>query len=180
MIKAQHSDRTVQRFIFDKDEQLYFKETFYKKENSNNHYNQTASYAFFQEAFQLIDMAFTTKSAFIQEENENNLLDDEKRRLAIGPMLADISNAQRLLEMTTNLNPELSVSLADIIDLLYQINNDPPTADQMNLLKSIQVIFKEIDTTNVILKEENQIHPDIVEKVDKVDLILKDSVETES
>ncbi|NME05914.1 hypothetical protein [Psychrobacillus sp. BL-248-WT-3] len=179
MINAQHSDRTVQSFKFDKDEQGYLKETFYKKENTNNHYNETASHAFFQEAFQFIDMAFTTNASFIQE-SEKNLQDDEKRWLTIGPMLENISNAERLLKMATDLNPELNVSLANLINLLYQIDNKPPTSEQMNQLKSIQAVFKEIDTANLILKEENQIHPDIVEKVHKVELILKNHTETNS
>ena len=180
MIKAQHSDRTVQSFKFDKDEHGYLKETFYKKENTNNHYNETASYAFFQEAFQFIDMAFTTNASFIQE-SEKDLQDEEKRWLAIGPMLEDISNAERLLEMATDLNPKLNVSLADLISLLYQIDNKPPTTDQMNQLKSIQDVFKEIDSANLILEEENRIHPEIVEMVEKVNLILKkNNSETES
>ncbi|MCM3359614.1 hypothetical protein [Psychrobacillus sp. MER TA 171] len=181
MIKAQHSDRTVQSFKFDKDEQGYLKETFYKKENTNNHYNETASYAFFQEAFQFIDMAFTTNASFIQE-SEKDLQDEEKRWLAIGPMIEDISNAERLLEMATNLNPELTVvSLANLINLLYQIDNKPPTSEQMNQLKSIQGVFKEIDSANSILEEENRIHPEIVEMVEKVNLILKkNNSETES
>lgn len=49
-----------------------------------------------------------------------------------------------------------------------------------NELEAIQGIFKEIDTANLILKEENQIQPDIVEKVQKVDLILKNNAETNS
>lgn len=179
MIKAQHSDRTVQSFKFDKDEQGYLKETFYKKENTNNLYNETASYSFFQEAFQFIDMAFTTNASFLQE-SEKDLQDDEKRWLAIGPMLEDISHAERLLKMATDLNPELNVSLENLINLLYQIDNKPPTSEQMNQLKSIQAVFKEIDKANVILKEENQIHPDIVEKVHKVELILKNHTETNS
>ena len=37
MIKTQHSDRTVQKFTYDENEKGYQKETFYKKENTNNH-----------------------------------------------------------------------------------------------------------------------------------------------
>lgn len=124
-------------------------------------------------------MAFTTNASFLQE-SEKDLQDDEKRWLAIGPMLEDISHAERLLKMATDLNPELNVSLANLINLLYQIDNKPPTSEQMNQLKSIQAVFKEIDTANLILKEKYQIHPDIVEKVHKVELILNNDTETNS
>ncbi|MER2009496.1 MAG: hypothetical protein ABS939_18850, partial [Psychrobacillus sp.] len=82
----------------------------------------------------------------------------------------------------TNLNPELTVvSLANLINLLYQLDNKPPTSEQMNQLKSIQGVFKEIDSANSILEEENRIHPEIVEMVEKVNLILKkNNSETES
>ena len=77
MIKAQHSDRTVQIFTYDKDEKGYLKETFYKKENTNNHYNKAASYAFFNDAFKLMEMAFTTKALSVLEASEKSLQDSQ-------------------------------------------------------------------------------------------------------
>ena len=62
MIMAQHSNKIIQKFTYDKNERGYQKETFYKKENIHDQYNQPASYAFFNEAYQLMDIAFTTKA----------------------------------------------------------------------------------------------------------------------
>ena len=80
MIKTQHSDRTVQKFTYDKNEKGYQKETFYKKENTNDHYNQPASYAFFKDAYKLMDMAFTTKTISVLEASEKTLQDSQERR----------------------------------------------------------------------------------------------------
>lgn len=174
MIKAQHSDRTVQKFTYDKNEKGYQKETFYKKENTNNHYNQPASYAFFEDAYKLMDMAFTTKTLSVLEASEKNLQDSQERRLIIEPILVDIYNAQGLLEMAAELNRALNVSLDDAIDLLNQMLNKPPTAEQMNQLKSIHDVFNEIGTGDLIIKEENQIHPRVAEKLQRLDFILNE------
>lgn len=174
MIKTQHSDRTVQKFTYDKNENGYQKETFYKKENTNNHYNQPASFAFFKDAYKLMDMAFTTKTLSVLKASEKTLQDSQERRLIIEPILVDIYNAQGLLEMAAELNRELNVSLDGAIDLLNQMVNKPPTAEQMNHLKSIHDVFKEIGTGDLIIKEENQIHPEVAEKLQRLDFILNE------
>ena len=174
MIKTQHSDRTVQKFTYDKNENGYQKETLYKKENTNNHYNQPASFAFFKDAYKLMDMAFTTKTLSVLKASEKTLQDSQERRLIIEPILVDIYNAQGLLEMAAELNRELNVSLDGAIDLLNQMVNKPPTAEQMNHLKSIHDVFKEIGTGDLIIKEENQIHPEVAEKLQRLDFILNE------
>jgi len=174
MIKAQHSDKTVQKFTYDKNEKGYQKETFYKRENTNNHYNQPASYAFFKDAYKLMDMAFTTKTLSVLEASEKTLQDAQERRLIIEPILVDIYNAQGLLEMAAELNRELNVSLDGAIDLLNQMVNKPPTAEQMNQLKSIHDVFKKIGTDDLIINEENQIHPEVSEKLQRLDFILNE------
>ena len=168
MIMAQHSDRTVQKFTYDKNEKGYQKVTFYKKENINNHYNQEASYAFFKDAFKLMDMAFTTKTLSVLEASEKSLQDSQERRLIIDPILVDIYNAQRLLDMTGDLNRELNISLGGVIDLLHQIVNTPPTAEQMTELILIHNVFKEIGTSDLINKEENRIHPEVTKKLQTI------------
>ena len=94
--------------------------------------------------------------------------------LIIEPILVDIYNAQRLLEMVAELNRELNVSLDGAIDLLNQMVNKPPTAEQMNQLKSIHDVFKEIGTGDLIIEEENQIHPEVAEKLQRLDFILNE------
>jgi hypothetical protein len=174
MIKAQHSDRTVQKFTYDKNEKGYQRETFYKKENTNNHFNQPASYAFFNDAFKLMDMAFTIEMLPILEASEKTLQDPQERRLIIEPILFDIYDAKALLEMSAELNRELNVSLGNTIDLLDQMINNLPTAEQMNQLILIHEVFKEIGTSDLINQEENQIHPEVVEKLQRLDFILNE------
>ncbi|MER1957229.1 MAG: hypothetical protein ABS942_07610 [Solibacillus sp.] len=172
MMMVQHSDRTVQKFTYDLHGNGYQKETFYKKENINNHYNEAASHAFFKDAFTLMDHAFTTKTLTVLEANEPSLQDDHERRLIIELILADLYNANRLLEMATELNHALNVSLSGAIDLLYEMVNQPPTAEQRKELTAIHELFKEIEADDLIMKEENQIHPDIAEKLKRLDFIV--------
>lgn len=171
MIMRSHSDRIVQKFSYDKNENGYQKETFYKKENINDQYNQPASYAFFNDAYELMDMAFTTKMLPVLEASENTLQDNEERRAIMEPILEDAFNAERLLEMASELNRELNVSLDDTINMLNQLINKPPTAEQMNQLQSIHDVFKDIETEDIIMKEENRIHPEIREKFQRIDFI---------
>lgn len=171
MIKSQHSDRTIQKFTYDKAEKGYQKETFYKKENIQDHYNRPASYAFFNDAYKLMGMAFTTKTLPVLEASENALQDTQERRLLIEPILVDIYNAQGLLEVAAELNRELYVSLDGATDLLNQMINKPPTAEQMNQLESIRDVFINSKTDELIMKEENQIHPEIRKKLQSIDFI---------
>lgn len=171
MIKAQHSDRTIQKFTYDKAEKGYQKETFYKKENIQDHYNRPASYAFFNDAYKLMEMAFTTKTLPVLEASENALQDNQGRRLLIEPILVDIYNAQGLLEVVAELNRELYVSIDGATDLLNEMINKPPTVEQMNQLKSIHDAFKDSETDELIMKEENQIHPEIRGKLQSIDFI---------
>lgn len=171
MIKAQHSDRIVQKFTYDKNEDGYQKETFYKKENTNDQYNQPVSYAFFKDAYKLMNAALTTKTLPVLEASEQTLQDSQERRLIIEPIQVDIYKAQGLLEMVAELNTELKVSVDGVIELLNQISSKPPTAEQMNQLKSIYDAFTDVETNDLIIEEENQIHPEIREKLERLKLI---------
>ncbi|MCG7343242.1 hypothetical protein MHZ92_03790 [Sporosarcina sp. ACRSL] len=164
MMMRSHSDRIVQRFTYDKDENGYEKVTFYKKENTANNDNQPASYAFFKDAFNLLKTAFTTKTVPVLEAGEETLQDSQERMELIYPILDDVYNAWRLLEMVAELNRELDVSLDGAIDLLHQMVNQPPTDEQMKQLQSIHDVFKS-GTGDLIIEEENQIHPDLKEKL---------------
>jgi hypothetical protein len=168
MIMRSHSDRIVRKFTYNKDENGYQKITFYKKENTNNQDNQPASYAFFNDAFKIMDTAFTTKTLPVLEADEKALQDDQKRRAIIGPILDDTFNAERFLEMAAELNRELNVSLDSAIDLLNEMIIKPPTAEQMNQLKSIHDVFNEIGTDDLIIEEENQIHPEVKGKLQRL------------
>ena len=44
----------------------------------------------------------------------------------------------------------------------------------MNQLTSIHNVFKEIGTSDLINNEENRIHPEIVEKLQRIDFILNE------
>lgn len=171
---TQHSDRTVQKFTYDKNEKGYQKETFYKKENTNDQYNQPASYGFFNEAYKLMDMAFTTKTVAVLKASENTLQDSEERRLIIEPILDDIYHAQGLLEMAAELNRDMSVSLDGPIDFLNQMVNKPPTAEQMNQLTLIHSVFKEGGTGILIMEKQNQFHPEVAEKFQRLEFILNE------
>ncbi|MFS0688807.1 hypothetical protein AB1K89_06155 [Sporosarcina sp. 179-K 8C2 HS] len=172
IIKAQHSDRTVQKFTYDKNEDGYQKETFYKKENTNNQYNEPASYAFFEDAYRIMEMAFTTKTLRVLEAGEDTIQDSQERWKIIEPILVDINKANGLLEVVGELNPELSVSLDEASDLLNRMITNRPSAEQMNQLKLIHNLFKEIETSDLIIKGENQIHPEVAEKLERLEFIL--------
>ena len=169
MLMRSHSDRIVQKFTYDENEDGYQKVTFYKKENTNDQDNQPASYAFFKDAFNLLDTAFTTKTVPVLEASEETLQDSQERMAIIYPILDDIYNAQRLLEMVAELNRELNVSLDGAIDLLHQMVNKPPTDEQMKQLQSIHDVFKDVGTGDLIIEEENQIHPELKEKLRSID-----------
>ena len=175
MMKAQHSDRTVQKFTYNQHKNGYQKETFYKKENSNNYYNEAASHAFFKDAFTLMDHAFTTTTIKFLEASKPSLQDDQKRSELLEPILADLYNANSLLEMTVELNRALNVSLSGTIDLLHEMANHPPTAEQLNQLTAIHKLFKEIEPDELIMKEENQIQPNIAEKLKRLDFIVNEN-----
>lgn len=176
MLMTHHSNRTVQKFTYDKNEKGYQKETFYKKENMNDQYNQPASYAFFEDAYKLMEMAFTDKALVALEASENTLQDSQERMAIMEQILEDIRNAQQLLEMVSELNRELNVSLDSAIELLNQMVNNPPTAEQMNQLRSIHNVFKEIGNGDLIIEEENQIHPKVKEKLQRIGFILNEKV----
>ena len=175
MLTAQHADRTVQKFTYDQHKNGYQKETFYKKENSNNYYNEAASHAFFKDAFTLMDHAFTTTTIKFLEASKPSLQDDQKRSELLEPILADLYNANSLLEMTVELNRALNVSLSGTIDLLHEMANHPPTAEQLNQLTAIHKLFKEIEPDELIMKEENQIQPNIAEKLKRLDFIVNEN-----
>ncbi|MFJ7828505.1 hypothetical protein [Psychrobacillus sp. NPDC096623] len=174
MHMTQHSNIIIQKFTYDKKEKGYQKETFYKKENMNDQYNQPVSFAFFEDAFKLMEIAFTDKTLVVLEASENSLQNPEERMAIIEPILVDIGNAQHLLEMVLELNRELNVSLDSTIDLLNQMVNNPPTAMQMNQLRSIHNVFKEMGKDDLIIEENNQIHPDVKEMFQRFDLILNE------
>ena len=171
---TQHSNITIQKFTYDKKEKGYLKETFYKKENMQDQYNQPASYAFFEDAYELMEIAFTGKALVVLEASENSLQDPQERMAMIEPILDDIGNAQHLLKRVLELNRELNVSLDSTIDLLNQMVNNPPTAEQMNQLRSIHDAFKEIGKVDLIIEEDNQIHPAVKEKFQRLDFILNE------
>lgn len=168
MFKREHADRAVQKFIFDKNEEGYQKATFYKKENMEDHYNQPASYAFFKDAHKLMNTAFTTKVEAALEAGENGLQDSQKRRAVLDPILVDAENAQQLLDIVRELNPKLTVSVDNAVALLYQMVTNPPTAEQMDQLKLIGDVFKDIGNDNWINEEENQINPKVMEMLRKI------------
>ncbi|MDN4606231.1 hypothetical protein [Sporosarcina highlanderae] len=171
MVISQHADKTVQKFTYDIKEKGYQKETFYKKENMQDQYNKPASYAFFKDAYKLMHTAFTTKTLTVLEADENTLQDTEKRRAIIYPIIEDLYNAWGLLGTVEDLNRDLTISLEVAINLLNQMDSKPPTAEQMNQLKAIYDVFNEIDADNVIDEKENRIHPEIMEKLKKLDFL---------
>lgn len=169
MLMRSHSDRIVQKFTYDENEDGYQKVTFYKKENTNDIDNQPASYAFFKDAFNLLDTAFTTKTETVLEAGEETLQDSQERMAIIYPILDDVYNAQRLLEMVAELNRELNVSLDGAVDLLHQMVNKTPTDEHMKQLRSIHAVFTSVGTGDLLIEEENQIHPALKEKLRSID-----------
>jgi outer membrane murein-binding lipoprotein Lpp len=171
MLMTWHFDRTVQKFTYDHDAKGFEKDTFYKKENLLQQYNQPASYAFFEDAYELVEQAFTDKVVTALKASENELQDRQDRLAIFDPISADLRNAQRLFVTARELNPELHVSLDSPLDLLNQMVISPPTSAQMNQLRYIHDVFIENESDDLII-EENQIHPDIKENLERVDIIL--------
>ncbi|MFE8698681.1 hypothetical protein ACFYKT_20520 [Cytobacillus sp. FJAT-53684] len=172
MLERWHADKSVYTFAFDHEAKGFVKETLYKKENLLQHYNQPASYAFFKDAYELTKQAFTDKAVKALEASENNLQELHDRAAIFDPILVELGNAQRLFESVGELNPELSVSISKIYNLLNQMVINPPTAEQMNQLRYIHEEFIENEGEDLIIEEENQIHPDIKEKLQRIDSIL--------
>lgn len=172
MLEMWHSDKSVHKFTYDDEAKGFAKETLYKKENPLQQYNQPASYAFFNDAYDLIQLAFTDKTLKALEANENNLQELHERAAIFDPILVDLGNAQRLFETVGELNPELSVSLSSVYDLLNQMVINPPTVEQVNQLKDIHELFKETEGNSLILTEENRIHPELKKKLQRMESIL--------
>ncbi len=114
-------------------------------------------------------LAFTTKTVPVLDASEETLQDSQERMALIYHVLDDVYNAQRFLEMVAELNRELDVSLDGAVDLLHQMVNNPPTEEQMKQLRSIHDVFKDIGTGDLLIEEENQIHPDLKEKLQSID-----------
>ena len=172
MIETWHGDKFIHKFAYDQNEKGFVKETFYKNENPFQQYNQPASYAFFKDAYELMQQAFTEKAVNALEANDLNLKEMRDRAEIFNPIEVDLWNAQRLFETVSELNPELSVSLDRVIDLLNDMVKEQPTEGQFMQLRNICEVFKENDISQLIIEEENQIHPDIMEKLQKIEFIL--------
>ncbi|WP_186669110.1 hypothetical protein [Sporosarcina sp. BP05] len=171
MLMTQHANITIQKLTYDKKEKGYEIETFYHKENMQDHYNQPASYGFFKDAYELMEIAFTAKTLAVLEASENSLQDRQERMAIIEPILVDVENAQQKLKVVVELNRELKISLDSTIDLLNEMVNNSPTADQMNQLRSIHSVFTEIGNGELIIEGVNQIHPDVKEKFQRIGFI---------
>lgn len=171
MLMTQHANITFQKLTYNKEEKGYKIETFYHKENMQEHYNQPASYAFFKDAYELMEIAFTAKTLVVLEASENSLQDRQERMAIIEPILVDVESAQQKLKMVVELNHELQISLDSTIDLLYEMVNNPPTAEQMNELRSIHNAFTEIENGELIIEGENKIHPDVKEKFQRIGFV---------
>ncbi|WOV87238.1 hypothetical protein QWT69_15485 [Sporosarcina oncorhynchi] len=165
MFMRQHGDRVAQKFMYDENESGFVLETFYKKENTQDHYNQSASFAFFEEAQQMMNTVFTTKLETLLEAGEDVLQDSEKRRAIVEPIYVDVESAQRKLDIVGELNPQLMISLDNAASILYQMSNNTPTAEQMEQLKSIVDVFKEIGNHEWVDKQGNRLYPEVKEKL---------------
>ncbi|MEH7345636.1 hypothetical protein V7122_17465 [Bacillus sp. JJ1532] len=172
MLETWHSDIFIHKFIFDHEAKGFVKETFYKKENINQQYNPPASYAFFKEAYELMELAFTEKAVKALESSDDNLQEQKDRAAIFDPILVDLWRAQWLFETVRLLNPDLHVSLESAVHLLNQMGMNPPTSLQMNQLRQVHDVFNDDESDKLIIEEENQIHPNIKEKLRKVNTIL--------
>ncbi len=173
MLKTWQHDRIVQRFTYDHDAKGYVKHTIYKKENMGQQYNQTASYAFFEDAYELMKLAFTDKAEIALAASESELQDFRNRLAIYDPIYAELLNAQRLFVIVGELNPELQVTLGSALDLLNEMVRNLPTLEQMKQLRDIHAVFIESDSGDLVVEEENKIHPNIMEKMKKINFILK-------
>ncbi|WNS76522.1 bZIP transcription factor [Bacillus sp. DTU_2020_1000418_1_SI_GHA_SEK_038] len=172
MLETWHSDIYIHKFTYDGDAKGFVKETFYKKENINQQYNPPASYALFKDAYELMEQAFTDKAVKALGASENNLQELKDRAAVYDPILVDLRRAQWLFKTVGLLNPELQVSLESAVHLLNQMEINPPTSEQMNQLRDIHDVFKANEITDLIIEEENRIHPDIEEKLQRLEDIL--------
>ncbi|MEH7391727.1 hypothetical protein [Bacillus sp. JJ1474] len=172
MLETWHSDIFIHKFTFDHETKGFVKETFYKKENINQQYNPPASYAFFEEAYELMELAFTEKAVKALEASDDNLQEQKDRAAIFDPILVDLWRAQWLFETVRLLNPDLHVSLESAVHLLNQMGMNPPTSLQMNQLRQVHDVFNDDESDKLIIEEENQIHPNIKEKLRKVNTIL--------
>ena len=171
MHKTQHTSITIQKFTYDQKVKGYHKETFYKKDNVNDQYNQPASYALFKDAYELMEIAFD-KMIPILEASENTLQDPQERWYIIEPALQEIRNAQHLFELAFTLNPELNVSLNGPITFLNEMIINSPTAVQMDQLKTIYRMVKDSEIQELIIEENNQLHPSVKDLFQKFDSTL--------
>ena len=171
LLKAQHGDRVVQKFTYVQNEDGYQKETFYKKENINNHYNEAAAYAFFNDALQIMDDAFTTKMVTLMEASGEVLQDMQQRMNMTQPILMDLYQAQRLLDLVSELQPVLRVSLTEVMTLLEDMTSNVPTAEQINELTTIHNSFKELQLSDDLSKEDKQLHSEGVEILQKLEFM---------
>lgn len=174
MLMMQHGDITIEKFIFDDGENGYQKEPIYKKINTQDQYNQPASYAFLKDAHELMETAFTTKTVAVLDASEKTLQDSVDRVALIEQILTDVENAQQKLEIVVELNPEIRISLKSAIDLLNQLITNPPTAEQMDELTSIHSVFKEIGNGELINEDENQINSNVEEKLRRIGFIANE------
>lgn len=170
MHKTQHTSIIIQKFTYDQKVKGFHKETFYKKDNMNDYYNQPASYALFKDAYELMEIAFDT--APILEASENTLQDPQERQYIIEPVLQEFRNAQHLFELAFTLNPQLNVSLNGPITFLNEIIINSPTAVQMDQLKTIYRMITESEIQELIIEENNQLHPSVKDLFQKFDSTL--------
>ncbi|MBY0121764.1 hypothetical protein [Bacillus sp. S/N-304-OC-R1] len=174
MLETGHGDKSIHKIAYNQNEKGFVRETIYKIENSFQHYTQPASYAFFKDAYELMQLAFTEKAARALDENEDKLKELRDRAEIFNPIEVNLWNAQRLFETAGELNPELSVSVERVIDLLNDMVREQPTEGQLKVLRSICDVFKENESSQLIIEEENQIHPDIMAKFEKIKFILNE------
>lgn len=169
MSKTQHTNRTVSKFTYNNEENGYQQEIFYKKENMNDQYNLPASYAFFEDAYDLMEVAFDRQLIAVLEASDTSLQQDEERQSLIEPVITTLYDAEQLLQLVGELNGQLYYSVADVLELLYQIVNDVPTAEQMEQLHALHEAFKGSRPTKLIIEDENKLQPEIVEKLHRFD-----------
>ncbi|WP_313800377.1 hypothetical protein [Cytobacillus sp.] len=173
MLEEMHANKSIHKFSFDPDAGGFVKETVFKKENMFDQYNQPASYAFFNDAYTLMKGTLKDKVIKALEASDSNLHDLQERTMLFDPILADLRNAQILFETVGELNPALRVSITNVVDLLNQMAINPPTLEQMNQLRSIHEVFLNAEGDQLIIEGENQIHPDVVQKLQRIETILK-------
>ena len=178
MLETWHSDHFIHHYHYNPDEKVFVKETFYQKMNINQQYNQSASYAFFNDAYKLVETAFTAKAEIALEARNNHFQDVRDRAAIFDPIYVDLGKAQSLFETAGLLNSNLRISIESAINWIHNMTINPPTSEQMDQLRQINELFKNNNSTDVIMEEENQIHPDIKRKLQRINLILSASGES--